>query len=89
VIGESRFVDVGQPELAANPIGVAERVYAVAGLELTGSVCDAMQTWSAQNAAGSRGEHRYSAEEFGVTEAEIRDVFADYFARFGRHCASR
>jgi hypothetical protein len=89
VIGEGRFVDVGQPELAANPLGVAERVYALAGLELTGSVCGAMQTWSAQNADGSRGEHRYSAEEFGITEGEIRDVFAHYYDRFGRHFASR
>lgn len=89
VIGEGRFVDVGQPELAANPIGVAERVYTLAGLELTSSVCGAMQTWSAQNADGSRGEHRYSAEEFGITEGEIRDVFAHYYDRFGRHFASR
>jgi hypothetical protein len=61
----------------------------LAGLELTDSVRGAMQTWSAQNAAGSRGEHRYSAEEFGITADEIRDVFADYFDRFGQYFASR
>jgi hypothetical protein len=89
MIGEDRFVDVGQPELAASPIEVAKRVYALAGLELTDSVCSAMQAWSTQNAAGSRGEHRYSAEEFGVTDDEIRDLFADYFDRFGQYVASR
>jgi hypothetical protein len=86
LIGEDRFIDVGQPELQADAVGVAERVYDVAGLELEGSVRDAMATWSDENRAGARGEHRYSAEEFGLTDDEIREVFADYLDRFGQYC---
>jgi hypothetical protein len=89
VIGEDRFIDVGQPELNADPIGIAERVYDFAGLELDDSVRDAMVTWSEEHRAGSRGEHTYSAEEFGLTDDQIRDTFADYLDRFGEYCFPR
>jgi hypothetical protein len=89
VIGEDRFVDVGQPELQADAVGVAERVYDFAGLELDDSVRGAMGEWSAGNRAGSRGAHRYSAEEFGLTDDEIREVFGDYLDRFGQYCFPR
>ena len=87
LIGEDRFIDVGQPQLVHDPIGVAERVYELAALRLEGSVADAMKTWSARNEIGSRGEHHYRAEEFGITEDEIREMFADYLDRFGHLCA--
>jgi hypothetical protein len=89
VIGDDRFIDVGQPELHADPVGVAERVYDFAGLRLDDHVRTAMTEWSAQNRAGSRGEHRYSAEEFGLTTNEIRHAFAEYLDRYGDYCAPR
>lgn len=89
VIGEDRFVDVGQPELNADPIGIAERVYDFAGLELDDSVRDAMVTWSEEHRAGSRGEHKYTAEEFDLTDDQIRDTFADYLDRFAEYCFPR
>jgi hypothetical protein len=87
VIGEERFVDIGQPELNADPLGVAERIYDFAGLDLTPDVRAAMAQWSEQNRAGARGEHQYTAEEFGLTDEEIRAAFADYLDRFGSFCA--
>jgi hypothetical protein len=88
-IGEDRFTDIGQPELQADPLGVAERVYEFAGLQLDDEVRRAMAGWSDQNEAGSRGEHHYSAEEFGLTDDQIRSEFAEYLKRFGEHCAPR
>ena len=67
-VGEDRFVDVGQPELQADPVGVADRIYDFAGLELTDELRTAMAEWSHANQAGSRGEHSYRAEEFGLTD---------------------
>jgi hypothetical protein len=86
-IGEDRVVDIGQPELTADPIGVAERIYYFAGLDLTDDVRASMVEWSRENRAGSRGEHKYSAEEFGLTPARIREAFAEYLDRYGRYCA--
>ena len=77
VIGEDRFLDVGQPELNADPLGIAERIYEFAGLELRPEVRTAMTSWTEQNQPGSRGAHTYTAEEFGLTDEEIRTKFAE------------
>ena len=89
IIGDERFVDIGQPELNADPLGVAERIYAFARLDLTQEVRAAMTEWSTQNRAGARGEHHYTAEEFGLTDDEIRAAFAEYLDTFGAYCAPR
>jgi len=85
IIGEDRFLDIGQPELNADPLGTAERLYEFAGLELSGEVATAMKSWSEQNEAGSRPEHHYTAEEFGLTDEEIRTSFAGYIDRYQQY----
>jgi hypothetical protein len=87
VIGEDRFIDIGQPEVNADPLAVAERIYDFAGLDLDADVRRQMATWSEQNRAGARGEHRYSAEEFGLTDEEIRASFSEYIDRYQQHWA--
>jgi hypothetical protein len=88
-VGDACFVDVGQPELNADPIAIAERVYDVAGYDLDDDLRAAMRSWSEQNRAGARGEHRYTAEEFGLTDEMIREAFAEYLDRFGSYCVPR
>ncbi len=82
LLGEDRFVDVTQPELEADAVAVAERVYEAAGLTLVGGVADAMADWAEANRRGARGAHRYSLEEYGLTEADVTAAFADYSERF-------
>lgn len=89
VIGEERFIDIGQPELQADAVRVAERIYEFAGLRLDDGVRTAMTEWGDQNKAGSRGAHRYTPEEFGLTADDIRSDFAEYLDRFGSYCAQR
>jgi hypothetical protein len=47
-----------------------------------------MTTFAAENRRGARGEHRYTAEEFGYTTDGIRDAFADYLDRFADYTTS-
>jgi len=82
-LGEERFVDVGQRQLEEDPVGTAERVYARAGLVLEGAVADAMRGWATRNRRGSRGAHRYSLEEFGLSAAEVTAMFGAYLERYG------
>jgi hypothetical protein len=81
-LGSARFVDVAQHELESDPIGIAERVYDVAQLTLSGEQRSAMSEWAANNRRGSRGIHRYSPEDYGLTAADINDAFAPYLQRF-------
>jgi len=88
VLGEDRFLDVSQAELESDPSGTAERVFAFAGRPLTDEVRAAIERWSAGNRRGARGEHRYRADEFGLTEADINVAFAPYLERYGDLCGS-
>ncbi len=81
-IGEDRFVDVSQKQLEADAVGTAERIYDFAGLELDSSTRASMGEWAANNRRGARGQHNYTAEEYGLTTDEIRSAFADYIERF-------
>jgi len=87
-LGEHRFLDVAQRDVQHDPIGTAERIYAFLDLELGDDVRAAMQTFAAENRPGARGEHTYTAEEFGYTAHGIHDAFGDYLARFADYTTS-
>jgi hypothetical protein len=86
LIGQHRFLDVGQAEVHGDAVGMAERIYDFAGLKLESSVRDAIDKFSRENAAGSRGEHKYSAEDFGLTKKGIRAAFSDYLDEYSAYC---
>ena len=79
------FFDVGQMEVEQDPVGSAVRIYRYFDLEISDAVKVAMRDWAAANQRGSRGVHRYSAEEFGLTVGGIRRAFADYCEQFGSY----
>jgi hypothetical protein len=85
-IGDDRFVDVGQKEMEASAVGVAERIYAFAGLTLTDEQRTTIAAWAEHNAKGSRGAHSYTAEQYGLTDDEIREAFAGYLEKYGEYC---
>ena len=86
VVGGARFLDVGQALVESDPVAVAERIYDFAGLVLTDEVREGMAAWAEGNRRGSRGEHHYRAEEFGLTPDRIREAFADYLQVYGSYC---
>ena len=85
-LGPERFLDVGQKETEADPIGVAERVYDFAGLDLDRDLRAKMTGWAEANQRGSRGENEYHPEEFGLTATGIGEAFGPYLSEFGRFC---
>jgi hypothetical protein len=85
-LGEHRFVDVAQRDLEVDPVGTAERIYAAAGLVLDVGTVEGMRGWAEANRRGSRGEHRYSLEQYGLTATEVDQAFEDYTDRFGELC---
>jgi hypothetical protein len=79
---ESRFTDVGFREAVTDPMAQIERIYRHAGIELTDEARTAMAAWRVRDAAEKLARHTYSAEQFGLTNEQIREEFADYTARF-------
>ena len=85
-LGEDRFIDIAQHDLEADSAAVAQQVYDFAGLTLTPDLREKMQDWASANRRGSRGDHRYHPEDFGLNESWISDAFTQYAERFGEYC---
>jgi hypothetical protein len=85
-IGDERFIDVSQQDMNASAVDVAERIYDFAGLPLSTQQRAVIEEWSEANKAGSRGAHTYTAEQYGLTNDEIRDAFDSYLKRYGQYC---
>ncbi|MDB5445542.1 MAG: sulfotransferase [Phenylobacterium sp.] len=77
-----RFLDVWYRDTVADPRQVAETVFAFIGQPLTEAGWGEMQKWREANKREERPLHRYTLEEFGLTEDRIKDQFAAYRERF-------
>jgi hypothetical protein len=81
-IGEDRFIDVFNTDVAADPLGTFERVYDRLGYTLDDGLRASIAAYNSRNAMGAHGEHRYTPEEYGLTRDAIRSTFRDYCERF-------
>lgn len=77
-----RFFDLEFHELVADPVAAVRRIYDHFGFTLSEPAATAMHAWHAENPQGRHGEHRYSAEDFGLRADEIAERFAGYMQRF-------
>jgi len=82
-IGEEHFFDVHHRELIADHLGTVRRIYDFLGLELQPPVAQAIVDWQEANRSGAHGTHRYTAEQFGLSTAELRSDYDFYIRRFG------
>ena len=69
-------------DAASDPIPQVERIYAAIGIALSPEARAAMERRLAADTRGKRPAHHYSAQQFGLSEAAIREAFADYIGRF-------
>ena len=86
--GEGRFIDVRYEDLLAQPVEEGLRVLTAAGVEPTPGLMAGMEGWIAANRREHRAPHRYSAADFGLETAAIRQRFASYRNRFIRPAAA-
>ena len=75
-------LDVFYRDLMADPIGEVRRIYAAAGRELGPAGAAAMEASRAVNRKDRHGRHRYSLDDFGLTEDEVAARMAAYCARY-------
>lgn len=78
----ARVVDVSHDEFVGDALGVARRVYAHFGLPLTGVALAAFEAHAAANPRAKHGRHEYDLEQFGLSEAGVRERFRAYQERF-------
>jgi len=75
--------DVAFVDAMADPIGIAASILDAVGLGMTDRSAASMEAWIAQDTKRETlPVHRYRAEDFGLTEVQIRQRFSDYSGRF-------
>lgn len=78
-----QFHDVTHGDYMRDPLAVVRGIYARFGLDLLPAVERDMAAWIAANPHGKHGEHRYTLEEYGLTEHGVRKRFEDYIDAYG------
>jgi hypothetical protein len=79
----TQSIDVFFDEFMADDVGMVERIYDVAGLEMTGEARASLQRYMADNPRGKHGRILYDlAGDFGVDPEELRGRFDFYYERF-------
>jgi len=81
-VGDKGFVDVSYYELIKDPIAEVERIYAIAGMELTPAARAPMEASRKVNKQHKYGRHKYAVEDFGMTKDDIESAITSYRARF-------
>jgi hypothetical protein len=76
------FLDVLHTELIADPLGLAHRVYDWLDIAMSPQVAAAMRGWVQDVAPSRRGDHRYDATTYGLSDGQITERFADYMSEF-------
>jgi hypothetical protein len=81
-IGPDRSIDIRFDDFLANEIGVAEKVYALAGEPFTGPARSAVADYLGAHQRGRLGTVETSHQMFGLREDDLRSRFAPYVERF-------
>ncbi len=81
-IGPERSIDIRFDSFMADELGVAEKVYAMAGEPFTDEAHGAITDYLAGHRRGRLGNVETSCEMFGLDEASLRRRFAPYVERF-------
>ena len=81
-LGDDRFLDVHHRQMIKDPMGTVRTIYEWLGYELTPDVEQAIAQWQEANRSGAHGAHRYTAQEYGLTDAQLRSDFDEYVRHF-------
>tara|TARA_R100000005_G_scaffold95328_1_gene76395 strand:+ start:847 stop:2100 length:1254 start_codon:yes stop_codon:yes gene_type:complete len=79
----AQTIDVPFHEFMADDLGMVEKIYACAGVELTAQARAEMQAFIAAHPRGKEGRVLYNLkEDFGVDPEALRERFSFYFQQF-------
>lgn len=82
-IPESQSIDVPFHEFMADDVGMVEKIYEKAGLEMTAEARQDIQDYMDAHPRGKHGRVVYNLrEDFGLDPAELQERFAFYYERF-------
>lgn len=78
-----QFCDVQYAGLVRDPVGTVRHIYAAFDLPFPPDLPDKIQHWLAENPRHKHGPHRYSLEQFGLDETQVKQAFSNYYQQHG------
>lgn len=73
-----QIVDVHFQSLMQDPVAAVESIYDAFGLAFSGAFADSIRDYLRNKPRNQFGRHHYRAEDYGLSEAGIRDTFRFY-----------
>lgn len=70
-----KICDVNYADLVGDPLSVVNGIYSFWGEQLHPEAADKMQRWLIENPQHKHGVHRYSLEQFGLSEVDVQERF--------------
>lgn len=82
-LGSARIIDVRYRDFVADPVGTVHALLERLDSPVNPGVTHRIEDWLAAHPKDARGRHRYSLEQFGLSEDELLGRFGGYIERFG------
>jgi hypothetical protein len=79
----ARIFDVAYTDLLRAPMQTVEALYGAIGLPLSEEARERMTRFIDQTPQGKHGAHHHSLEQYGLSEALLREQFAHYYEACG------
>lgn len=77
-----QFYDLHFRDVVGDPVAAIGRMYEHFGFELSDTARQQMTDWITKNPQGKHGSHRYTPEQFGLTDDVMADRFSTYLDHF-------
>jgi len=81
-IPENQIFDINFADLVSNPMRQVRLMYSHFGLEFAEENKNNMHHFLTEAAANKTLSHKYTLEEFGLTEKQVREGFKEYTTQF-------
>ena len=78
-----QFLDLHHDDFVADPWPAIEAIYAARGEALSEAGREAMARWLRDNPRDKHGRHEYRLEDYGISRAQVEELFGEYARRYG------
>jgi hypothetical protein len=78
-----QFLDLQHDDFVADPWPGIEKIYHLRGAPLTEPGRAAMAQWLVEHPRGKHGKHEYRLQDYGISRAQVEEMFGDYAGRYG------
>lgn len=74
-----RFLDIHYKHFIEDPIEVVRKIYSYFDYDFTEKMEGNLVSYIRKPSKAGQGKHKYSLQQFGLNEEEVREIFRDYY----------